>query len=148
MDVSGRKTLWIIRGLAGSGKSTLAEHILRSVYLKKTGDSVFSADDYFTDEDGTYTFDKTKLSKAHEQCLRNVHRQMVNEIPDIVVNNTFSTKWEVEPYIQACSMHEYIPFVIECQNDFGSVHNVPPEVRVNMEARWENFHITQRQGDV
>ena len=132
-------TLWIIRGLAGSGKTTVASTLMRA-FGRKPCENMFSADDYFTcPTTGSYTFDRDKLQEAHSQCIRNVHRAMVFGRHDIVVHNTFSTSWEVKPYFDACEYHGYTPFVIECQNLFGSTHDVPEAVVHRMHERWERI---------
>lgn len=132
-------TLWIIRGLAGSGKTTLATTLMRG-WGRRSDENMFSADDYFVcPTTGAYEFDRDKLKEAHNQCLRRVHQAMVYGRKDIVVHNTFSTSWEAKPYFDACEMHGYTPFVIECQNMFGSTHDVPDAVVHRMHERWERI---------
>ena len=61
------KILYIIRGLSGSGKTTLANQLSPVVY---------SADDWFTNEDGEYNFNPDELFKAHKHCQDNVRESM------------------------------------------------------------------------
>lgn len=132
-------TLWIIRGLAGSGKTTLASTLMRG-WGRRADENMFSADDYFVcPTTGAYEFDRDKLKDAHNHCLRRVHQAMVYGRKDIVVHNTFSTSWEAQPYFDACEMHGYTPFVIECQNMFGSTHDVPDAVVHRMHERWQRI---------
>ena len=127
-------TLYIVRGLAGSGKSTLAKHIWMSDNCNAV---MIAADDYFTDpKTKVYKFDRAKLTEAHNECLRKTHEAMVTMASTVVVHNTFSTKWEGEPYFSAAKIHGYSVFVIECQNDFGSTHDVPEETIANMRDKW------------
>jgi predicted kinase len=124
------KTLYIIRGLSGSGKTTLAHELSPVVY---------SADDWFTDGDGVYEFDPAELSNAHAECFSSVEFDMESEVPIIAVANTFSQKWETEPYFKVAKKYGYSPFVIECQNTFENVHEVPQETINAMKNRWESL---------
>ena len=131
------KQLFIIRGLAGSGKTTLA-HMLRVP-------NKLSADDYFYDEAGDYHFDRTKLGLAHASCQERCLKGMENHAPEIIIHNTFSTQWEATPYLKMAKEFGYEPFIIECQNNFGSTHDVPEEVRSNMAQRWETIDANLKE---
>ena len=121
-------TLYLIRGLPGSGKSTLGKLL--------AGSHSFEADDYFMDE-GVYTFEPSKLPDAHALCKLHVFASMKKMIPEIAVCNTFSEQWEVDPYLEMLNEHPvYTAHVIECQNDFGSLHGVPDEAYKAMKDRW------------
>ena len=147
-------TLFLIRGLAGSGKSSLA-----ALMTEERGNWV-EADDYFVTDDGEYNFDPAKLKLAHEECRnrvkhlmeRSAFKRQILLLPlssgkrtqerrpsntSIYVANTFSQNWEMVPYKVMAKTYGYNVFVIECQNDFGSVHDVPDEVRQRMSDRWE-----------
>jgi predicted kinase len=142
MKTYDRLRLWLIRGLAGSGKSTLA-HMLELI-PNEAGyhPAVYEADDYFMQpgpDGGGYVFDKDKLASAHLQCLNNAHEAMSFGLRDVIVSNTFSQNWEMEPYRKFAKQFDYSVFVIECQNNFGSIHNVPEEVVERMRQRWERF---------
>lgn len=122
--------LYIIRGLPGSGKSTLAKQL--------AGQCFAEADMYFVDEDGEYYFDPTKLRMAHEWCQNEVRYLLKVNAPVVAVSNTFTQKWEYEPYVKMAKAFGYEVFIIVCQNDFGNIHNVPEEAIARMRARWEN----------
>ena len=138
-----RKVLYIVRGLSGSGKSTIAEEIVNELWDDESKTFVkdfYSADDYFTDPQGNYNFDPSKLSDAHAECLSNVELAMQkNCIRKIAVANTFSQSWEAQPYFKLAKKYDYSPFVLECQNDFGNIHEVPQETINAMKNRWENL---------
>lgn len=125
--------LIIVRGLPGSGKSTYAK------YLKDVGlcDDHFEADQFFI-QDGEYKYDPSKREEAHTQCRDNV-KQALCLNRNVVVSNTFTQHWEMEPYIGYAERNG-IPFtVVEMNGTFGSVHNVPEEVLQRMKARWEPY---------
>ncbi len=122
------KTLYIVRGLPGSGKSSLA---------KKLTELVYSADDFFTNKKGEYNFNAKLLGKAHEWCWGKVRDAMFLGANAVAVANTFTQAWEAEKYYQIAEEYGYSVFVIECQNDFGNVHDVPQESIDAMKKRWE-----------
>lgn len=122
------KTLYIVRGLPGSGKSSLA---------KKVTELVYSADDFFTNKKGEYNFNAKLLGKAHEWCWGKVRDAMFLGVNAVAVANTFTQAWEAEKYYQIAEEYGYSVFVIECQNDFGNVHDVPKESIDAMKERWE-----------
>jgi len=122
------KTLYIVRGLPGSGKSSLA---------KKLTELVYSADDFFTNKKGEYNFNAKLLGKAHEWCWGKVRDAMFIGANAVAVANTFTQAWEAERYYQIAEEYGYSVFVIECQNDFGNVHDVPQESIDAMKERWE-----------
>jgi predicted kinase len=124
-------TLYIVRGLPGSGKSTLAAIISAAHDARH-----FEADMYFTNND-EYRFDASMLQEAHEWCLESAEIAMFGEAIDVVVSNTFTRRWEYQPYIEAAKRYGYDVQVIECHGTWRNVHGVPPEVVGKMRARWE-----------
>ena len=122
------KTLYIVRGLPGSGKSSLA---------KKVTELVYSADDFFTNKKGEYNFNAKLLGKAHEWCWGKVRDAMFIGVEAVAVANTFTQAWEAEREYPIAEEYGYSVFVIECQNDFGNVHDVPQESIDAMKERWE-----------
>jgi predicted kinase len=124
------KILYIVRGLSGSGKTTLAHQLSPVVY---------SADDWFTDADGDYFFNPAQLANAHAECFSDVEFDMEADVPKIAVANTFSQSWEAKPYLKLAKKYDYSPFVVECQNSFKNVHEVPQERIDAMRMRWENL---------
>ena len=132
-------TLFLVRGLPGSGKSTVANNI-RQVEM------VFSTDDYFM-VNGEYKFDPSKLGQAHFSMQRNVleYLQSDNDC-NTVVANTFTQRWEMEPYLKIAEQTGARVVVIDCF-DGGmtdeelaakNVHGVPQASITAMRARWEH----------
>jgi len=83
-------TLTLVRGLPGSGKTTLAGSICSDMV---------AADDYFLDDAGEYIFDPKQLPKAHAWCL-DIASKLIKGHVSAVVHNTFTQRWEMEPYIR------------------------------------------------
>ena len=127
------KTLYLIRGLPGSGKSTLANKLSNNKHIE--------TDMYFAmNMTGTYKFDSDKLKEAHEWCRQQCQAMMEAQETSVVVSNTFTQMWEMEPYQRLADQFEYSVFVIHCENDFGNTHNVPPDTIERMAKRWEPYH--------
>ena len=136
------KVIYIVRGLSGSGKSSIAKELVNEIWdaeRERFVKDFYSADDYFTDKHGNYNFDPNKLKEAHEQCQKNVELAMQRDcVRKVAVANTFSQAWEAEPYFKLAQKYEFNPFVLECQNDFGNIHDVPQETIDAMKERWED----------
>lgn len=122
--------LVLIRGLPGSGKSTLARQYAAHGFRH------YEADQYFTGRDGVYRFDPKRLKIAHSWCLGRVKTSM-RASANIVVANTFTTRAEMRPYIDAALRYGYDTEIVETTGDYGSIHNVPAAAIGRMRARWE-----------
>ena len=129
------KSLYLLRGLPGAGKSTLA---------KKLGDAHFEADMYFTNENGQYIFNGADIKKAHEWCQNEVQLAMIlnhttGENENIVVSNTFTQEWEMEPYYKLAETYGYRVFSLIVENRHGgeNLHNVPEDKIKAMRERFE-----------
>jgi predicted kinase len=128
--------LIIIRGLPGSGKSTLAEHLTYS--LNSTNGEfacVFEADQFFQTLAG-YKFDGTKLREAHLDCQSRT-RAWLKKGNIAIVSNTFTQRWEYEPYLDMATQYNVPVQVIEVHGDFENIHGVPPDKIESMRKRWE-----------
>ena len=123
------KELFLLRGLPGSGKSTLA---------KLLGGSHMEADKYFIDN-GEYKFDASKLKEAHAWCQNAVKVWMTYDIKKIVVSNTFTQEWEMQPYYDLAEKHGYRVYSLIVENRHGGIneHGVPEEKLVQMKQRFE-----------
>lgn len=100
--------LILIRGLSGSGKTTLADSLtLGSDYEEIEGRGCVSADDFFTDDNGDYSFNHEKLSEAHHWCVNEVKSMMEDGLSLIVVHNTFKQQWEAQKYFNLADQQGY-----------------------------------------
>lgn len=121
--------LVLIRGLPGSGKSTLARE-----YAAR-GFRHYEADQYFM-RDGEYRYRADKVHVAHRRCQERTRASLRAGHP-VVVANTFTTRAEMKPYIEAALRYGYDTEIIEAAGDYGSIHNVPSAAIERMRTRWE-----------
>lgn len=130
------KTLILIRGLPGSGKSTLA----RTMREACAATAHWEADMYFTDNMGNYTFDASKLSKAHEWCQEAVRECLGSyTFNTVIVSNTFTKRWEMEEYFEIAKQYGAQVVILECKNQYGSIHGIPEDAMQRMRDRWEEI---------
>lgn len=128
------KELFLLRGLPGSGKSTLAKRLVGSKdYYHK------EADMYFVDRDGNYNFKPSQIKEAHEWCQEEIEFIMKYEHPLVVVSNTFTQEWEMQPYYELAEKYGYMVHSIVVENRHGGVneHGVPDETLEKMENRFQ-----------
>jgi predicted kinase len=128
------KTLYIVRGIPGSGKSTFAKSI---------GGIHIEADQFFM-ENGKYNFDITKIKLAHKYCQNQTEAWMKTDGTQvnndkIVVSNTFTQEWEMEPYFKLAEKYGYRTFSLIVENRHGGVneHDVPEDKLELMKNRFE-----------
>ena len=130
-----KNSLIVLRGLPGSGKSTLA------MVLSEDGKHpIFSVDDYFTNsETGEYIFDFKNNHLAYKLCEENTKLSMVNKLPKIIIHNTFTMDWELEPYFKLASQYNYAMFVVTIENyhQSGNAHEVSDEQLQKMAEKYK-----------
>jgi predicted ABC-type ATPase len=127
------KELILVRGIPGAGKSTFAKSI---------GGIHIEADMYF-EVDGVYQFDPTKLKQAHYYCQSqckawmNTDGKQVN-VDRIIVSNTFTQEWEMQPYYDMAKEFGYRVFsiIVENRHDGVNAHGVPDEKLEQMRNRF------------
>jgi predicted kinase len=124
--------LTLIRGLPGSGKSTVAKTLAQD-----TGAMHVETDMFFIDETtGAYHFDTSRLAEAHRWCQQTAEHALSHGV-NVIVSNTFSQRWELQPYLDMAAKYNVKVQLIEVQCNFGNIHNVPQETIEKMRARWE-----------
>lgn len=124
-------TLTLIRGLPGSGKSTWAKALsnFAGVHIE--------ADMFFENEEGEYHFDPKKIGEAHKWCQEMTEEYMDCGL-DVYVSNTFTQKWEMEPYLKLAIQYGYDMDILVARGEYNSIHNVPQDVIDRMKSRWED----------
>ena len=130
------KNLILVRGVSGSGKSTFAEEFLFPISL------IISTDDFFM-VDGEYQFNPELLAENHIKCIKSVESEMKQPqqdiCPNIVVHNTFTQAWEMEPYKELANRYGYNFYTIIVENRHGSdsVHEIPEHIISKQRDRFE-----------
>jgi len=145
------KTLVILRGLPGSGKSTW----IRERYINVTpaglappdwdGPVVVSGDHFFTNLNGEYLFDKTKLGQAHSASTVALIRVLSRGLMLVIVDNTHSRKWEYAVAVELGRAFGYEILIHDlfdggCSDEelaARNTHNTPVEVIARHRGRWE-----------
>jgi predicted kinase len=120
--------LLLVRGLPGSGKSTYAR--LLDGYFHIEADMYFQM--YFKGK-----FIPYKLKEAHEWCRKGTYVEL-RLGNNVVVSNTFSQRWEMQPYIDMAKELGAELEIVTMTGDYGSVHNVPYATVEKMRLRWED----------
>ena len=121
-------TLFLIRGLPGSGKST---------YAKKLGCFNVEAD-MFHCRNGEYDFDASRSRLGHNWCQKNALFAMEQGI-DVSVSNTFTQKWEIQPYLDFAAKTGHKVKIIHMTTEYGTIHGVPAETMQKMRDRFEKI---------
>jgi hypothetical protein len=95
------------------------------------------ADEFFM-EDGEYKFDPTKLKQAHTWC-QNRTMFWMKQGYNVVVSNTFTQEWEMEPYLALARKYDYKVVSLIVENRHGGIneHGVPADKLEQMKNRFE-----------
>lgn len=155
------RELILIRGLPGSGKSTLAQLMCNFDCYDYMNVQWFEADMFFmkakpgtqaaqynepfylgyswSRTDYEFVYDREKIPEAHRWCRDSTRNALVKDGSIVIVSNTFSRIWEMQPYIDMAKELNAKLTVITCEGSYGNVHDVPEEVVEKMRKRWEKY---------
>lgn len=124
------KELFLLRGLPGSGKSTLA---------KSLDGKHIEADMFHLDIDGNYDWKPENVKLAHKFCQDSTYLAMAQNWGRIIVSNTFTQEWEMQPYFDLAQKYGYRVYSLVVENRHGGVneHSVPQETLDSMKKRFE-----------
>jgi predicted kinase len=118
--------LVLIRGLPGSGKSMMAR------IFALIGFEHFEADAY------RELHPDAGNKEAHAWCLKSAEEALARG-GRVVVSNTFTRLWEIEPYFEMGRRLAGGSTLIVARGKWKSVHPVPQDVLDNMRLRWEEI---------
>ena len=154
--------LVLVRGISGAGKSTIADMLNVCAASFSTDDMFMVKYDMYPPEPpenkwvsitGTkYVFDPSKLSEYHAATVQKVKDVMVDLDYEhtsgedlltprtIIVHNTFTEEWEMQPYFDLAKEFEWRVHTIIVENRHGSksIHDVPDDV---VKAQKERFEV-------
>ena len=137
--------LILIRGVSGAGKSTVGK------LFESDETVILSTDDMFM-IDGEYVFNPNMLTRYHQATIRRVEEYMKEydwKIKDsdfswfpsnkIVVCNTFTKKWEIQPYLDLAEKYDWCvhTIIVENRHNSDNIHDVPQEVVDKQRKRFE-----------
>lgn len=125
------KKLILVRGLPGSGKTTWVQEVGPFDY--------FETDMYWLRPDGEYDFNPRLIRKAHAWCQEQVEFCLMEDFEQVLVSNTFTQLWEMQPYLDMAEKYGYEVEVRKMMGNHGSIHNVPQDTIDKMKARWEDY---------
>lgn len=127
----------VLSGLPGSGKSTIAKRLDKELLA-----NVVSADDYFTDANGQYTYVPSEIGLAHQSCWRQFYALVssVDHSGLVVVDNTNIHEGEIAPYVLPAEAHGYKVVIVRVDAEGASaaelakrtLHGVPQVVIARM----------------
>ena len=100
--------IFILRGLPGTGKTTLA--LFLSEVLPNS--VIISADDFFTNDNGEYNFEKEKIQEAHKETFELFKNHITAKKSTIIVDNTNIKAYHFYHYIDYAQRYDYRVSVI------------------------------------
>ena len=124
--------LILIRGVSGSGKTTYAKKLIK----QDPSLSHYEADMYFY-QNGKYNFNPQKLKAAHDWCKAQTEIDLMSG-KSVIVSNTFTQKWEIEPYIELGKKYGAQILIKKATGNYKNVHGVPDEALERMRSRWQD----------
>ncbi len=126
--------LILLRGLPGAGKTAFAQLISENNTYP-----FYSVDDYFTDETGKYKFEFSENYKAYAQCLSHTEQAISSGVQKVIVHNTFTMDWELEPYFKIAKKYDCNLFVltVEHYHDGTNTHEVTEEQLKKMAEKYQ-----------
>ena len=144
---NGIKVMIIMRGMPGSGKSHLAQMVVSLMTENDLSQHILSTDDYFIMLGrGIYAYDYNLLPQAHNWNQKRTSESLKRGINPIVIDNTNTQSWEMQPYVMMAVDHDYVVEVLEPVTEWRNkeaelakrnIHSVPREKIRQMLDRYE-----------
>ena len=124
--------LILVRGISGSGKTTYAKKLMK----EDPSLDHFEADMFFYKFE-VYCFDPSLLPEAHTWC-KNKTQEALSNGKSVIVSNTFTQKWELEPYIKLGEKYGAQIVILKTTGNYKNIHGVPEVTIQRMQSRWED----------
>ncbi|MCV0439832.1 MAG: ATP-binding protein [Hydrogenophaga sp.] len=156
------RKLILMRGPSGTGKSTISAHMVREAAegLNTTLTHAFhETDQFWTDLQGNYHFQLTKLKDAHRWNQLQAERSMLHGTNLVIVANTFIAQWEMEAYLELAEVYDYEVEIIRTPGPWDAdtlfernKHSVPLDVirrhvrqyqPTDRETEWTDLSVFQ-----
>jgi predicted kinase len=124
----------LLRGLPGAGKTAFTKLI-----SENNAYPFFSVDDYFTDAEGKYQFEFSENYKAYALCLKNTENALLKGVSKVIIHNTFTMDWEMEPYFILAKKYNCWLHVLTVENYHGNknIHDVTLEQLNKMAEKYQ-----------
>jgi len=129
------RTVYILQGISGSGKSTTTKALMGR--QEQHADEVVVSADKFWDIRGHYDFDVQFIKNSHEWCFAEFIKALRNNANAIFVDNTNTSSWEYNRYIDAAEKMGYKVYLVPVHGELSeeeilecykrNVHEVPLE---------------------
>lgn len=130
-----RPHLHLIRGLPGSGKTTIA--LTKWVPLGY----VHFENDMFYVKEGVYTYSPEDAKDARDWCQCETYKALLGGW-NVVVCNTFITRWSARPYREMC-LYDKLAWMTfeEATGNYGNTHGVPADKIEDMRDSLERWPV-------
>ncbi len=140
-----------MRGPPGSGKSFLARAIIDATTKDCYTDHIFSASDFFYNEDGWFVFKPDLIGRSHQWNQAQVNSYAINGWSPIIIDNTNIKMWEMNDYVQMAVQHGYLVEIVEPNTSWCksvddlvamNIHDVPKKTIERMLSNYESTTVT------
>jgi predicted kinase len=133
-------SLIILRGPQGCGKTTLALHLQQLMAGGPEEVIHLEADQWHTDSQGNYRFDKSKVKEAHDACFE-MAKLGLSKGCTVIVSNVFAETWQFEQYIAAAEELDIPSFVMLVEGEWGSSKDIPESTIRHTKQIWQTYAI-------
>jgi predicted kinase len=108
------RDVFVLRGIPAVGKTKLAEFLHKnfcpSDALDERGKKavILSTDDFFLQNNSReYIFDKTKIQEAHQWNFERFKKEIEEQTPLIIIDNTNIKRYHFYHYVDWAQRHDY-----------------------------------------
>lgn len=126
--------LVIFRGVSGCGKSTFGAMLVAFAEVAGLSAVQLEADDFYTDEKGSYLFTLEQRPVAHADCFARFCKAVEAKVNVIALTNVSSEVSEFSEYQKLAEDKGYtvISTIVENRRSGQDVHNITDEAKEQM----------------